>query len=295
VFVGMARETGVKKVLKESFAKAKAEVEERKKPKEPPKPEAKPAAPPVDKPAGQTEPPKGNEPPKPEPPPQPKPEPTPEPKPEPKPGEQQQPPAAATGQQPPRRDERKDPNVEVLADLLEGKRRAVMQIDSAADLLQWFHACGEELAFPRAVAVARHDANAGTFDQVVDQLKKLAAPVLLPAELSSRPRTRYQTNPARILHDAGIEVGFVVGEHGSAVRGLFYQLMELVRAGLPADVALRGVTATPAKMLGLEAQAGSLKAGLRADLLVFSGDPLDPVSELRSVWLRGQRVPPKTP
>jgi imidazolonepropionase-like amidohydrolase len=33
-----------------------------------------------------------------------------------------------------------------------------------------------------------------------------------------------------------------------------------------------------------------LETGKKANLLLFSGDPLDPTSELRSVWLEGQKV-----
>jgi hypothetical protein len=284
VFVGMARDSQAKKILKEGFEKAKKVVEERKKPKE----EAKPAeAKPAEKPA---EPPKGNEPPKP---PEPKPEPKPDPKPEPKPEDEkegsQPPQGQPTAQKPPTPP--KDPNIEVLADLLEGKRRAILQIDSAADLLHWYHACGEDLTFPRAIAVPRHDTSSGTFDMVVEQAKKLGAAMLLPIELATKPRSRYLIHPARILHDAGIEIGFVVGESRPAVRSSFFQLMELVRTGLPADVALKGVTLVPARALGIDSQVGSLKVGKKANLLVFRGDPLDPTSELSSVWLEGRQVP----
>jgi imidazolonepropionase-like amidohydrolase len=281
VFVGMARESQVKKILKEGFDKAKKIVEERKKPKEQPKPpepkpEAKPADKPADKPAEQKT---GDKPP--------------EPKPEPKPEEKKEAQAPQPPAQPPKPEEKKDPNLEVLADLLEGKRRAIVEIDSAADLLHFVHACGEDLAFPRAIAVARHDPLAGTLDDpdAIDAVAKLKSPLLLPPELSTRPRTRYLTNPAKTLHDAGLEIAFAVGDSKEAARALFFKLMDLVRYGLPADTALAAVTLVPARMLGIDGEVGSLKAGKKANLLVFSGDPLDPTSELRSVWLAGRQVP----
>ena len=114
--------------------------------------------------------------------------------------------------------------------------------------------------------------------------------VLLPPDLSTLPRSRFLIHPAKKLNDAGIEIGFVIGDSPAAVRMLFFRLMELVRTGLPADIALRGVTLVPAKVLGVEAKKGSLEAGKDADLLVFRGDPLSPTSELQSVWLRGREV-----
>ena len=287
VFIGMARESAAKKLLKDNFDKAKKIVEERKKPKEAPKPpEAKPAdkppegAKPGEKPA---EPPKpGDKPP--------------EPKPEPKPEEKKDAPPAEKPQQPapaPKPEEKKDPNLEVIADLLEGRRRAIVQIDNAADLLHWVHACGEDLTFPRTIATGRYDPLSGTFDDpdVLESVKKLKAALLLPPTLSTRPRTRYLTNPAKTLHDAGIEIGFTIGDNRETVRGLFFQLMELCRHGLPAETALAGVTLVPAKALGVDGDVGSLKVGKKANLLVFSGDPLDASSELRAVWLAGKQVP----
>jgi imidazolonepropionase-like amidohydrolase len=307
VLVGMARDPQTKKILKEGFDKAQKVVEERKKPPEPPKTEApagdaKTEAPKAD--APKTDAPKPG--PAPQPTPTPTPQPTPNPTPTPTPTPQPTPtptpkpdgggPPAQGGQapaaQPAKRPEpQKDPNLEILADLLEGKRRALVQIDSAADLLHWQHAVDEKVKFPRTVVVTRHDDRSGTVDTVVDQLKAWECAVLLPPELATLPRSRFLTHPARTLHDAGIEIGFLIGDNPAALRALFYRLIELVRAGLPADVALRGITLVPAKALGIEKSKGSLATGKDADLLIFQGDPLSATGELKSVWLAGRQVP----
>ena len=67
-------------------------------------------------------------------------------------------------------------------------------------------------------------------------------------------------------------------------------MMDLVRHGLPADVALAGITQVPAKSLGVDDRVGSLSPGKDADLLLFSGDPLNPESRLIGVWHKGLRV-----
>jgi imidazolonepropionase-like amidohydrolase len=214
----------------------------------------------------------------------------------PKPDEKQEPPQGGAqspdkAAAPKKPEQPKDPNLEVLADLLEGKRRAIVQIDSAADLLHWQTAVADTVKFPRAVAVPAHDLSAGTVDVVLEQLKSLQCPVLLPPNLATMPRTRYLTHPAKLLHDAGIEIGFALGDNPQTVRYLFFRLMELVRSGLPADVALRAVTLVPAKILGIDKRTGSLEVGKDADLLVFRGDPMSPAGELESVWLDGREVP----
>ena len=288
--IGMVRDGATKKLLKETFEKAQKIVAERKKPPEPPAPppeakptdgkpaEVKPGDKPAEKPPEGKEPPKGEQPPKPEPGKQDPPKP-----------EDKKDAAAAPAKKP---EPPKDPNLEVIADLLEGKRRALVQIDSAADLLHWQNAVADEVKFPRALVLQRHDPLSGTYDVVLDQLKAMQCPVLLPPELSTLPRSRYLIHPARVLHEAGIEIAFVVGDNQPALRSLFYRLMEQVRCGLPADIALRAVTLQPAKMLGVDGKKGSLEVGKDADLLVFQGDPLTPAGQLEAVWLQGREVPP---
>lgn len=292
VQIGMVRDGATKKLLKETFEKAKAVVEERTKPKEAPKEESK-AAPkeeakdaagkPEQKPA---EAPKPGETPKPGE----EPKPTPEPKPGENPPKQEpkkQEPAQAAPQPPAKP---KDPNLEVLADLLQGKRRAILQIDSAADLLHWRAAVADDVSFPRAIAVERHDDYSGTLDLVVEHLKTWKCSVLLPPSLATKQRTGYLTHPAKTLHDAGVEVAFHVGESPQEVRALFFNLMNLIRAGLPQDVAVQAVTIAPAKVLGVDKRTGSLEEGKDADLLVFDGNPLSPLGKLEQVWLRGRDV-----
>lgn len=300
LFVGMARESQTKKILKETFDKALKVVEERKKPPEP-KPETPPAEakPPEGKPdAPKPDAPKGETPPTPNPTPNPTPTPpTPTPNPSPNPvppkpdaGGQGQPGQAGQPAPQKRPEPPKDPNLEVVADLLEGKRRALLQIDSAADVLHWQAAVPEAAKFPRTLVVTRHDPTSGTIDRAVDAVKAMGCAVLLPPDLTLQPRSRILVHPAKALHDAGIEIGFALGDNPAAVRLLFYRLTELVRHGLPTDVALKGVTLVPAKALGIDAKVGSLEVGKDANLLVFRGDPLAPTSELQSVWLRGNEV-----
>lgn len=285
VQIGMARNAGAKTLLKSTFEKAKKAVTEREKPPEPPKkpeakqpatkkPEAKkPDAKPGEKPAK----PSGKEAPKQDPK-----------KPAPKKEAPKRPEAKPAAKPKPKKP--KDPNIEVLADLLQGKRRAIVEINSAADLLHWRTAVSDDVKFPRMVAVTRHDTTSGTIDMVVDHLKKWECSVLLPPLLATQPRTAHLTHPAKKLHDAGIEIGFAIGESPRSVRAIFFSLMELVRSGLPADVALKAITQVPAKALGIDKRTGTIEVGKDADLLVFGGDPLSPTGSLEQVWLRGSRV-----
>jgi len=48
-----------------------------------------------------------------------------------------------------------------------------------------------------------------------------------------------------------------------------------VMHGLGRDQALRALTVEPAKMLGIDARVGTLRAGLEADIALFDGDPFE--------------------
>lgn len=61
---------------------------------------------------------------------------------------------------------------------------------------------------------------------------------------------------------------------------LSYQATMAVRMGLPWDVALRALTLEPAEAVGVGDRVGSFDVGKDADLVLWTGDPLDPRSRV---------------
>ena len=182
-----------------------------------------------------------------------------------------------------------DKNVEVLAELLDGKHKAFVELDSATDVLHFTDALGET-RFPMVIVAGRGSNTEGRLDLAIEKLKSWNAPILMQPTLTTVALTRDLVNVPARLHEAGLEVGFMIGNTRDEVRQIFFKLAELVRTGLPAQTALAGVTAVPAKMLGIESRVGTLKSGKNADFMLWSGDPLDPTSRLVSVWHNGKLV-----
>jgi len=155
------------------------------------------------------------------------------------------------------------------------------------DIAPWFHA-SEPVDVSAAVRFAReHDLlDRAVFivgsesHRAVDLLKDAGRPVVLPADLFDRRRDP-DTNeldetflPA-VFHRAGIPFALQPSPNASlAERYLTYQAAVCVRNGIPRETALRSITLTPAEMLGLGDQFGSIEVGKVANLVVLTGDPL---------------------
>ena len=94
-------------------------------------------------------------------------------------------------------------------------------------------------------------------------------------------------NPAR-LRDAGANIVFT--SHGLKNKADFLtRLRTATERGLDAEDALYGCTMGPAKLLGIESQAGSLAAGKAANLMVCDGDWWNEKTGIVETWVDGKR------
>lgn len=99
----------------------------------------------------------------------------------------------------------------------------------------------------------------------------------------------------RRLHAAGVDIlaGSDAPNPGTAHgASLHHELELLVRAGLSPAQALAAATSLPAKHFDL-AERGRISPGMRADLVLVEGNPLDDITATRAivtVWKNGHRV-----
>ena len=128
---------------------------------------------------------------------------------------------------------------------------------------------------------------------LADRLAERGVPVLIGPLLTSRSkvelRNRSLANPAR-LAAAGVELGIITDHPVVPIHLLHVQAALAVREGLDPAAALRAVTLTPARVLGLDDRLGSLEPGKDATLCVWSGDPLDARSRVEVAWIEGRQV-----
>jgi imidazolonepropionase-like amidohydrolase len=138
---------------------------------------------------------------------------------------------------------------------------------------------------------------AGALDawQVIPEIKAAGCAVLY-GPLTSMPSSENDpydaiyTTPAALAR-AGIPFAIVTGSAADS-RNLPYNAALAEAYGLAPAAALEAVTISPAKILGVDSQVGTLAVGKRANLMVTSGDPLDPRTQIQSVYIDGLLMPP---
>jgi imidazolonepropionase-like amidohydrolase len=92
-------------------------------------------------------------------------------------------------------------------------------------------------------------------------------------------------NPA-VLARAGVRFA-IVSDDSENVRNLPYEAAMASAYGLPADVALRAITLSPAEIFGAEDRVGSIAPGREANLVLATGDILDIRTRVTHVFIGG--------
>ena len=106
-----------------------------------------------------------------------------------------------------------------------------------------------------------------------------------------RSRSRIQGCADGWLEHEGLILGYNTDAPVIPQEELPFQAAMGVRLGAgDAEAALKGLTAHAADALNMDDIAGLLKVGLDADLVAWTGDPVDPRSHVLRVWVRGKEV-----
>ncbi len=92
-----------------------------------------------------------------------------------------------------------------------------------------------------------------------------------------------------LLVNAGVETALTAMDLREE-DGLARQAMYAMRAGVSFDETLKAVTLTPAKMLGVAEQVGSIEVGKRGDVVVWSGRAFEATSRPVAVVMDGKIV-----
>ncbi|HKX99971.1 MAG TPA: amidohydrolase family protein [Steroidobacteraceae bacterium] len=98
---------------------------------------------------------------------------------------------------------------------------------------------------------------------------------------------------AKLLHEAGVRIAFSQDD-GFHLRKNRQLAGNAVAHGLPWEAGLAAITSGPAAIFGVGSSRGRIEKGQAADLVLWSGDPLEVTTVAEQVWIAGHAVGKQT-
>jgi imidazolonepropionase-like amidohydrolase len=127
---------------------------------------------------------------------------------------------------------------------------------------------------------------------VAAEIAKAGVPVIvdpfadLPTNLDRRGS---RLDNAALLHQAGVRLAFGTWSATNA-RDLRQAAGVAVANGLPWEAAWQAVTREPAAIYGVGDRYGEVAPGMAADLVMWDGDPFEPGTDVKALYLSGQEI-----
>ena len=169
----------------------------------------------------------------------------------------------------------------------------------------------DEQNFLRAVTIAKEfnlklwARGSGHEYRRLDLIRAANVPVILPLNFPEAPSVEtpedalnvelaalqlWEAAPenAKRLQDAGVTFTLTTATLKN-VADFHSRLRTAIERGLAKDAALAALTTTPAKLVGMENQLGSVAAGKIANLVVTDGDLFDEKTQILDTWVAGVR------
>ena len=186
-----------------------------------------------------------------------------------------------------------DTRLEVLSQVTSGKLPAIFNAYRADDIDTAIR-IGTEFHLKYSIASATEGY------LITDAIRKSGVPVLLGPVMQA-PFKHETANAsyenAALVSQAGIPMALMTGYEAYVPKSriLVFEAAIAAANGLGLENALRAITISAAKLLGVDGRLGSLTAGKDADVVVFDGDPFEYTSHVQTVLVGGavtyQRIP----
>jgi imidazolonepropionase-like amidohydrolase len=178
-------------------------------------------------------------------------------------------------------------DLEALIPVIEGRMPVIALVHKASDIRAVLKFAREE-----KIKLVLSGVEEGWM--VAADIAAAGVPVILDP-LSDRPES-FQVlgstleNAAR-LNAAGVTVSLEGTGGAHRVRELRYNAGNAVAYGMPYQAALAAVTINTARIFGVADRVGSLEPGKDADLVIWTGDPFEPLSQPKAVFIAGKAQP----
>lgn len=182
------------------------------------------------------------------------------------------------------------PEIQALAPVVRGEMPLMIEVNAARDI-------DSALAWVKQMKVKAIFTGVAEGWRVADKIAAAGIPCIVGPVLTmpTRPSDRYDkpyANPG-LLRAAGVKVALRTSDAAN-VRNLPYQAGYAAAYGMGPEEALRAITLSAAEIFGVDKLLGSLEAGKQANLFIADGDPLEPFTSVRHLFINGYRVPLET-
>jgi imidazolonepropionase-like amidohydrolase len=183
-----------------------------------------------------------------------------------------------------------DPRFEALGPYLRGEKPVFVEANTYREIAEALLFADKE----KLKIVITGGADAW---KLAAELKKRDVPVVLgpvmraPVEEYDPFDTPYAASGR--LHEAGVTF-CIRSNHGPNSRNAPFEAAMAAAYGLPRDEALKAVTQSAAKVLGLDDRYGSLTAGKLANVIVSDGSPLQQTSQYKAIFIHGRPYAPES-
>jgi imidazolonepropionase-like amidohydrolase len=175
---------------------------------------------------------------------------------------------------------------ETLAKVLDGELYWDQHVHRADDMVTAIR-LADEFGYKLVI-------NHGTEGHLIaDLLAERDVPVILGPLFTTKSKVELRHRSLRapgILARAGVKIAITTDHPVVPINFLVYQAALAVKDGLDPETALKALTQHPAQMLGLDDRVGTLAPGLDADVVLWSGDPLDVMNRATRVFIGGREV-----
>ena len=190
---------------------------------------------------------------------------------------------------------------ETLMKLLKGELPAFIYCELAMDVPQAIKLTKEYNL--KTTLVLGHNCYKAAKQVAASKLPVIVDSTLVFWETDPRTGEDHKIIIAKIYKEAGVPLTYPGHGHRSGqpvprsdlpptlgTNFLWYQAATAVKYGVPVAEALESITLRPAKLLGIDKQAGSIEVGKDADIVILTGDPLRVSTWVDTTLVRGKVV-----
>ena len=177
-------------------------------------------------------------------------------------------------------------HLKALYPLLDGKVPLVVKVDRAADIRALLAFAEEQ----RLKLVVEGGVEAW---MVAAALRAQSVPVIVHPSwcgVVSLDALHARDDLAKLLFDAGVTVVVASWDSQNGTTRVRQEAGLAVQSGLAHAEAIKAITSTPATLFGGGPLAGRVKKGAVANLVLWSGDPLEALTVSERLWVHGSEI-----